>query len=268
VTNPDDIARAIIAAARARFGVDAKHAAVVGVCTALAESGGLILWANDGSSTLTAVGGRQMTAADRAVARESLNYPHDRVGRNLDSMGLYQQRPMMGWGAPAELMDPAVSAGKFFDGAGTNKGLVDIPGWRGLEPFEAGRRVQGSLPRDAPLYASKQAAAVGIVDRLWPTEDDTTSDEGWLNMATPEDLEAVLDGFADKIVQKVWDKIGAELQEASGEPQRIDLANKVVDFLAGQGGGDPEKVKAFWNSVYAVDAFNAAFDRNAHKVKS
>ena len=72
--------------------------AAIGVSVALAEST-LYNYANDGSSTLTgSADGQQLTGAERAVARESLNYPHDRVGNNLDSIGLFQQRPMTGWG--------------------------------------------------------------------------------------------------------------------------------------------------------------------------
>ena len=37
------------------------------------------------------------------------------MGNNLDSIGLFQQRPMTGWGTPAELINSATAAGKFFD---------------------------------------------------------------------------------------------------------------------------------------------------------
>ena len=63
------------------------------------------------------------------MARKSLAYPHDRVGKILDSIGLFQQRPMTGWGTPAELIDPATAAGKSFDR------LVQVPGWQGMPPW-------------------------------------------------------------------------------------------------------------------------------------
>ncbi len=89
--------------------------AAIGVTVALAEST-LYNYANDGSSTLTgSADGQQLTGAERAVARESLNDPHDKVGNHLDSIGLFQQRPMTGWGSPAQLIDPATSAGLFYD---------------------------------------------------------------------------------------------------------------------------------------------------------
>ena len=123
--------------------------AAIGVAVALAEST-LFNYANDGTSTLVgSAEGRQLNDAERAVARESLQYPHDRVGNNLDSIGLFQQRPMTGWGPPKELIDPATSAGLFFDR------LVQVPGWQALPPWNAGADGAGltvvgrrDLPRD------------------------------------------------------------------------------------------------------------------------
>ena len=64
-------------------------------------------YANDGTSILVgSAEQRQLNDAERAVARESLSYRHDKVGNNLDSIGLFQQRPMTGWGTPAELINP------------------------------------------------------------------------------------------------------------------------------------------------------------------
>jgi hypothetical protein len=161
-----DLALEIIAAVRSRD--LPKRAAYVAVCTACAEGGGLRNYRNDGSSTLNdAFLHRQLNDSERAVARQSLAYGDGPIGRNLDSMGLYQQRPMSGWGAPAELMDPATSAGKFLDGAGNNRGLTDIHGWEQMEIYAAGQKVQGSLEKDAWLYQSWQAYAVNLVDSLW-----------------------------------------------------------------------------------------------------
>ena len=42
-----------------------------------------------------------------------MNYPYDKVGNNLDSIGLFQQRPMTGWGTPAELINPATAPASF-----------------------------------------------------------------------------------------------------------------------------------------------------------
>ena len=151
-------ARIIIGVAMGR-GLGGTGAAI-GVAAALAESS-LYNYANDGTSTLVGtVEGRQLTAAERAVARESLNYPHDRVGDNLDSIGLFQQRPMSGWGSPQHLIDPATSAGLFFDP------LVQIPGWQSMPAWTAAQQVQGSASTDGGIYRQVYPQAVRIVAAL------------------------------------------------------------------------------------------------------
>ena len=135
-------------------------AAAIGIAAALAEST-LFNYANDGTSTLVgSAEGRQLTAAERAVARESLNYPHEKVGNNLDSIGLFQQRPMSGWGPPDVLIDPASSAGLFFDR------LVTVPGWQSIPPWNSAQAVQGSPSSDGGIYRRTYEQAVGIVAAL------------------------------------------------------------------------------------------------------
>ncbi|MFD8025789.1 peptidase M23 [Streptomyces lavendulae] len=64
---------------------------------------------------------------------------------HADSVGLFQQRPSQGWGTPAEIRDPAHSAGLFFGGnSGRPPGLVDISGWQLMDPGMAAQRVQVS----------------------------------------------------------------------------------------------------------------------------
>jgi hypothetical protein len=140
----------------------------IGVTVALAEAT-LYNYANDGTSTLIgSAEGRQLNSAERAVARESLRYPHDRVGNNLDSIGLFQQRPMTGWGSPDQLIDPTTSAGLFYDR------LTEVPGWQALPPWNAAQTVQGSPSSDGGIYREMYERAVTIVDEL--TADTTTVD--------------------------------------------------------------------------------------------
>ncbi len=130
--------------------------AAIGIAVALAEST-LFNYANDGTSTLVgSAEGRQLNDAERAVARKSLAYPHDKVGNNLDSIGLFQQRPMSGWGPPEALIDPATAAGLFFDR------LVHMPGWNSLPPWTAAQTVQGSPSSDGGIYRRMYEQAVVI----------------------------------------------------------------------------------------------------------
>jgi hypothetical protein len=148
---------------------DQYQAGWVGVTAGIAESS-LLMYANDGTSTDIKYGTnppQQLTAQERAVAKESMNYPHDKVGNNLDSMGLFQQRPGADWGPPHELMDGPTSAGKFYHGAGYNQGLMQIKGWQDMSIGQAAQAVQKSPPHDLPLYEQSANTAKGYMDRLW-----------------------------------------------------------------------------------------------------
>jgi len=89
---------------------------------------------------------------------ESLNWAHDGVGGDHDSVGLFQQRPSSGWGMVEELMDPASSARKFY------QALVNVVGWQGMTVAAAAQAVQVSAFPDA--YAQREALATLIVDAL------------------------------------------------------------------------------------------------------
>lgn len=63
-----------------------------------------------------------MTAMQESTLR-NLNYG------DRDSLGLFQQRPSQGWGTQAQIMDPAYSAGKFYDalfGLGNSRNGMDL----------------------------------------------------------------------------------------------------------------------------------------------
>ncbi|WP_069885183.1 heavy metal transporter [Streptomyces luteocolor] len=55
-----------------------------------------------------------------------------------DSLGLFQQRPSQGWGDEQQIMDPAYSAGRFYEH------LAEVPGYSRLPLTVAAQRVQRS----------------------------------------------------------------------------------------------------------------------------
>ncbi|KAB8165127.1 heavy metal transporter [Streptomyces sp. 3MP-14] len=76
--------------------------------------------------------------------------------RNLDygdrdSLGLFQQRPSMGWGSEEQVTDPVYAAGAFYDK------LVEIPAYEELPLTEAAQEVQRSAFPDE--YAKHEANA-------------------------------------------------------------------------------------------------------------
>lgn len=109
---------------------------------------------------------------------ESLNYPHDAVGSDHDSLGLFQQRPSAGWGAVAELMNVEYNARAFFGGpTGPNypspAGLLDINGWESMGYGQAAQAVQVSAFPER--YDNWRDAAELLYDHI---EGDNPPDPG------------------------------------------------------------------------------------------
>lgn len=74
---------------------------------------------------------------------ETANYPHDKNGSDSDSVGLFQQRPSMGWGTPLQCMTYDYSVAAFINGTANNNGLFDVS-WKTVSPGKAAQLVQGS----------------------------------------------------------------------------------------------------------------------------
>ncbi|TDU76164.1 hypothetical protein [Streptomyces sp. KS 21] len=92
------------------------------------------------AATIAAVGvakglpDRAVTIALATAMQESglRNLPHG----DRDSLGLFQQRPSMGWGTEQQIMDPVYSAGIFYER------LVAVKGYSRLPLTEAAQQVQ------------------------------------------------------------------------------------------------------------------------------
>jgi cell wall-associated NlpC family hydrolase len=100
---------------------------------------------------------------------ESLQFQHDGVGGDHDSLGTAQQRPAAGWGTIAELMDPGYDARAFYGGAagpnnGSPPGLLDVRSWQSLDKGAAAQSVQVSAFPE--LYGRWESEATAIVNTL------------------------------------------------------------------------------------------------------
>ncbi|PJJ55105.1 LysM peptidoglycan-binding domain-containing protein [Compostimonas suwonensis] len=125
------------------------------------------------AATIVAVG-RELGVSDRgliialaAAMQESslLNIEHG----DRDSVGLFQQRPSMGWGTPEQIIDPGYAARAFFGGAdsptpGWTPGLLDISGWESMTVAQAAQAVQISAYPDA--YARWEGPATAWLAEL------------------------------------------------------------------------------------------------------
>ncbi|MDO5053006.1 MAG: M23 family metallopeptidase [Pseudoclavibacter sp.] len=87
--------------------------------------------------------------SNAAAYPESLGLGGDGDAHDEDSLGVLQQRPSMGWGEVAELMDVDYAVRAFLGGpdgpnAGSPPGLFDLEGWRGMGLGQAAQAVQFS----------------------------------------------------------------------------------------------------------------------------
>lgn len=96
-----------------------------------------------------------------AAAAQESGLRNVRYG-DRDSLGLFQQRPSMGWGTPDQVLDPTRATLAFYGGAanpnrGHTRGLLDIPGWASMSVTQAAQAVQISAFPDA--YAKWETSA-------------------------------------------------------------------------------------------------------------
>ncbi|MCC3765812.1 hypothetical protein K3N28_22390 [Glycomyces sp. TRM65418] len=129
-------------------------------CYFAAEEGRVHLSAEQAANaaTIAAVGHREgmdehavavaITTAMQESELVNVDYGHD------DSLGLFQQRPSMGWGTEDELMDPVYAAFKFYEK------LQRTDGWRDMTLAEASQAVQISAYPD--LYKQWETDATVI----------------------------------------------------------------------------------------------------------
>ncbi|GGM76432.1 lipoprotein [Longimycelium tulufanense] len=81
-----------------------------------------------------------------------------------DSLGLFQQRPSMGWGTPAQVRDPVYATNTFLDR------LITVPNWQRIPLWQAADAVQRSCcPR---AYAQWEPDAAMLVGRFWQGPDN------------------------------------------------------------------------------------------------
>lgn len=89
-----------------------------------------------------------------------------------DSLGLFQQRPSMGWGSAEQIMNPEYAARAFFGGptgpnAGKIRGLLDIKNWSTMQLTKAAQAVQISAFPDA--YQKWELSAWSWLDSIEST---------------------------------------------------------------------------------------------------
>jgi hypothetical protein len=107
------------------------------------------------ATTIAAVG-KQLGLPDHAVtvalaAALQESELHNLPGGDLDSLGLFQQRPSQGWGTVSQIMNPRYAALAFY------RRLAVVQGWQVISVTDAAQAVQRSAAPDA--YAQWEPAA-------------------------------------------------------------------------------------------------------------
>jgi hypothetical protein len=87
------------------------------------------------------------------------NYGHLGAANDHDSLGLFQQRPSSGWGAPAQLTDPRYAATAFY------RALANVPGYDKMPLTNAAQTVQVSAFPYA--YAKWEKMAADLVQATY-----------------------------------------------------------------------------------------------------
>ncbi|MCQ9163931.1 NlpC/P60 family protein [Arthrobacter sp. STN4] len=147
-----------------------------------------------------------------ATVPESLQFPHDGVGSDHDSLGSAQQRPADGWGTVGQLMQPAYDAAAFYGGPqgpnhGSPPGLLDIPGWQGMDPGEAVQAVQNSAFPEQ--YSQWRQEADAILEGFGATLVPTTCGPRQ-NAPGPTELPAGLSQLRREIITRAQEGIGGK----------------------------------------------------------
>lgn len=91
----------------------------------------------------------QLRVLANGAVPASLSIPNDGVGKDHDSVGIFQQR--QSWGSTGDLMDPVISANKFYSA------LMKVPGWQSMSLGQAAQTVQRSAVPDGYNKYEQQA---------------------------------------------------------------------------------------------------------------
>ncbi|HWS36851.1 MAG TPA: hypothetical protein VN408_29435 [Actinoplanes sp.] len=193
-----------------------------------------------------------------------------------DSVGLFQQRPEMGWGTVEQLTDVDYATNAFYGGPPPpdNAGLLDVPGWERMKLTEAAQAVQRSgLPLaytkwtalaidqvrahgGTELDCAKVVAGPGTVEPVPRNPDGSWPAEGCVIQPDPTTGRGCLTPRTDNIVKKAmaaYGKPGCYRPSDHGEHPK----GRACDWMMTSGGEAHGAEKAKGDSMAAWAVANA-----------
>ncbi|GAA3120302.1 hypothetical protein GCM10010466_09010 [Planomonospora alba] len=164
-----------------------------------------------------------------ATALQESHLRNDVVGDHGTAFGIFQQRPVSGWGTKAQVTDPRYAARKFFSV------LVTVEDWQ-TEPLTvAAQTVQNSAFPDA--YAEHEDRAVEVVAALRPPG-------GWVQTASRPRSAPAAEKSAEELGLTAADLSAVRSSIETAGSLGIDRKAVVADIAyalhdAGRGGAPP-----------------------------
>ncbi len=149
-------------------------------------------------------------------------------GGDLDSVGVFQQRPSEGWGTAAQLQDPAFAATAFFNA------LVKVPGYTTIPVSQAAQDVQRSA--DGNAYEQYAQTGAALAANFTARPHAVTC---WYNPAT----QASNLGVSTKLNLKA---AGRGLADAFGQPGHGQPVRAVSTARAGTSGSFTVTAASGW----------------------
>lgn len=127
-----------------------------------------------------------------------------------DSLGIFQMRPSMGWGTPAQVTNPPYQINKFFDV------LESVPGWERMRPGDAAQAVERSAFPER--YHRWEPMAVHLVENVGQIADATGCGPGMGELLPPNDAAGAAMSFAlgERGKPYVWGATGPDSYDCSG----------------------------------------------------
>ncbi|MFI9614737.1 heavy metal transporter [Streptomyces sp. NPDC052023] len=204
------------------------------------------------AATITAVGTAR-GLPERAVTIALATALQESALRNIshgdrDSLGLFQQRPSMGWGTEEQIMDPIYSAGMFYDH------LVKVPGYTRLPLTVAAQRVQRSgFPQ---AYAKHEPDATLLAAALTGRAAATLTCEGRPGATPTAGPDAVRSALVRDFGRDAVQQAGAEVGAATPTPTPTlvtETSGRTVTVpVAGDTGGRSSEERGWQYAHWAV----------------